>query len=107
VKEIDTAAKHASLMILFNSEPLAGVHSPEALLQANLRWLDRRGIDSWIAPDAQVEMNARLDRSIVGAGSRVSGTGIARRCVVFPGATLEAPADGALVGRRFRCVVPA
>jgi hypothetical protein len=33
VKEIDTTAKHASLMILFNSEPLAGVHSPEALLQ--------------------------------------------------------------------------
>src|ERR1700756_2298406 len=33
VKEIDATAKYASLMILFNSEPLAGIHSPEALLQ--------------------------------------------------------------------------
>src|SRR5258708_6683643 len=33
VKEIDAAAKHASLMILFNSKPLAGIHAPEAMLQ--------------------------------------------------------------------------
>src|SRR5260221_6588640 len=34
VKEIDTTAKNASLMILFNSEPLTGIHSPETLLQS-------------------------------------------------------------------------
>jgi hypothetical protein len=41
-----------------------------------------------------------LSRSIVGAGAVVRGAGELRDCVVFPGASLEAPSTRMLAGGR-------
>ncbi|MET0591580.1 MAG: sugar phosphate nucleotidyltransferase, partial [Polyangiaceae bacterium] len=73
------------------------IGSPASLLSANLRWLTRSGRTSWSAPDAAIGDGVVLERAIVGAGARVAGAGAVRECVVFPGATLTAPATRKLV----------
>jgi mannose-1-phosphate guanylyltransferase len=84
------------------------VGTPEALLRANLAWLDHRGLASYRSPDAHIGDGVRLERSIVGAGATVLGAGAVRDVVVFPGATLEAPAQRSIVGRTAAvAVVPA
>jgi mannose-1-phosphate guanylyltransferase len=76
------------------------IGSPPSLLRANLRWLARRGGTSWCAPGAKIDPLARLEASIVGAGARVTGAGFVRECVVFPGATMTAPATRKLVATK-------
>jgi mannose-1-phosphate guanylyltransferase len=75
------------------------VGTPETLLRANLRWLERHGLASHRAPDALVEEGVRLERSIVGASAVVRGAGLLRECMVFPGAELGAPASRTIAGR--------
>jgi mannose-1-phosphate guanylyltransferase len=81
------------------------IGEPGALLRANLRWLAQNGLESWCAPDAVVEAGVQLHDSIVGARCKVSGTGIVRETVVFPGATLVAPSDRELVATASRVAV--
>jgi mannose-1-phosphate guanylyltransferase len=64
---------------------------------AHARWLERRGARAFVAEGARVDRGVRLERSIVGAGAVVRGEGLVRACVVWPGATLEAPRDGVVV----------
>jgi len=78
------------------------VGTPAALLQANLRWLDRQGLAAYAAPDAQVEAGVRLERTIVGSGAVVRGSGRVYESVVFPGAEITAPEERALVAPRAR-----
>jgi mannose-1-phosphate guanylyltransferase len=75
------------------------VGTPDMLLRANLRWLERHELASYRAADARVEAGVRLERSIVGTGGAVVGDGIVRECVVFPGAVLRAPAVRTVAGR--------
>ncbi|HHH27594.1 MAG TPA: NDP-sugar synthase [Polyangiaceae bacterium] len=75
-------------------EAFSDVGTLEEYGEANMSWLDRRGLPSWVAPDAEVVGSAQLDRTLVGARARVVGQGRVRRCIVWPGATLEAPAFG-------------
>jgi mannose-1-phosphate guanylyltransferase len=82
------------------------VGTPEALLRANFRWLDRRGLAAWCAADARLDGEVRLERSLVGAGSAIRGAGIVRESVVFPGAELRAPNERAIAARRATLVVP-
>jgi len=82
------------------------VGTPAALLRANLRWLERQGVDSWRAPDARVADGVRLERSIAGAGASVLGAGSVRDSVVFPGARVRAPCERALVAPGARVDIP-
>jgi mannose-1-phosphate guanylyltransferase len=81
------------------------VGTAEILLRANLRWLDRRGLESWCAAEASVDGAVRLVRSIVGARAVVAGSGVVRESVAFPGAELRAPAARVLAGRSAQRVV--
>lgn len=62
--------------------------------EANMAWLEQRGRPFWAARSADVGQDVRLIQTVVGAGARVTGRGVVERCVVWPGATLEAPARG-------------
>lgn len=61
--------------------------------EANLAWLARRAAGSWVAPSADVGSEVELTQTVVGAGASVTGRGVVERCVVWPGATLRAPAS--------------
>ncbi len=75
--------------------PFTDLGTPEAYLAANLTWLAER--ESWVGPDAHVADGVRLKRSIVGEGARVVGSGLLLDCVVWPGATANAPLSRAVV----------
>jgi len=75
---------------------------PGSYLEANLGWLARHANHegSWLGPGAQLESGVRLSHSVVGAGAQIRGEGPVARCVVWPGATAQAPLSDAIVTRR-------
>lgn len=73
------------------------IGTPEGYLDANLAWLDARGLESVVAPDALVAPAVRLSRAVVARGARVEGAGELREVVVWPGATAHAPLARAVV----------
>jgi len=81
------------------------VGQPAALLRANLRWLERRGAESWSAPGAELDPGVRLERSIVGEGAKVRGAGVVTESVIFPGAELLAPNARMLAAKTSRLAV--
>lgn len=82
--------------------PWDDIGSLPSYLTANLRWLGAR--TSHVGHAARVE--ALLDRAIVGAGARVTGDGVLREVVVFPGAAAVAPLERAVVTNRGVVLVP-
>ncbi len=75
---------------------------------ANSRWLSRRGfgggapvvdggLDSFVHETARVAPGVSLIGSVVGAGAVVTGEGAVRGSVIWPGARVEAPLEGAVV----------
>ena len=62
---------------------------------ANLAWLGRR--ESFVHASASVDDGVTFDRSIVGEGARVEGSGAVERCIVWPGAAATAPLADAVV----------
>jgi len=72
------------------------IGSPGALLAANLRWLDRRRRNFWVAPRARVGAGISLRATVVCDDATVYGRGTVERCLVLPGAVLEAPACGVI-----------
>ena len=82
------------------------VGSLSGYLQANLAWLDERGLSSFVAEDASVAPGISLDQCLVGSAARLDGHGTLRRCVVWPGAAVAAPLEDAVVMPP-RTVVPA
>lgn len=77
--------------------PWTDAGDPHSLLSANLDWLTRRGIDSFVGAGAELANGVELRRALLGAGARVEGRGLLERCVVCPGATAVAPLCDALV----------
>ncbi|MCA9596241.1 MAG: NTP transferase domain-containing protein [Myxococcales bacterium] len=73
-------------------------------MEENQRFLDERGVESWIAPRSTVMDSVSPERSIVGPGAHVFGYGKLRRVVVWPGAEVRAPLDNAVVTRSGRIV---
>ncbi len=69
------------------------IGTPEQYLRANLMWLKKRGISSWVAPSAVMNPRVRLRECVVGEGSEVKGEGELERCVVLAGAVMQAPAQ--------------
>jgi mannose-1-phosphate guanylyltransferase len=86
----------AALQTFSCDAPFYDVGSPAGYLAANLAWLAARGAGSWTAPGAHVASTVRIDETVVGEGAEVRGAGTLRRCVVWPGATAEAPAQSAV-----------
>lgn len=98
------------------------VGSPGAYRQANLAWLeelarpsrgwfDQGGRElrleadgSWIGPGARVDARVMLERSVIGAGAVVEGSGTLSGCVVWPGARARAPLADAVVTTSGRVV---
>lgn len=62
---------------------------------ANQTWLGRRA--SWVGPGASIADGVSLERSIVGAGARVTGSGTLHEVIAWPGAALTAPLHRAVV----------
>jgi len=77
--------------------PFLDVGTPGAYLDANLRWLGRRGLAAWTGDGAHVAPGVTLDRVVVGAGARVLGGGRVERCVLWPGAEARAPLADTIV----------
>ncbi len=90
--------------------PFAGtfwdIGTVSAYVDANLAWLAERGLTSWVADGARVADGVELDGALVHAGARITGHGRLRRSIVWDDATCEAPADGVVVAKEGRAVVP-
>lgn len=101
--------------------PWLDVGSLEAYQRANLLWLeeyarptrawfDFEGVrgslegNSWIGAGARVAPRVSLERSVVGAGAIVEGSGHVARCVLWPGAKVRAPLTDAVVTSAGRIV---
>jgi NDP-sugar pyrophosphorylase family protein len=72
----------------------------ESYLGANLLWLashQKHEGASWLAPSARVSHGVQLERSLVGEGARVAGSGVLSECVVWPNTTAIAPLSRAIV----------
>ena len=73
---------------------------PASYLAVNLSWLDRHcGLApaAWIDSRARVEPGVTVERSLVGRGARVAGSGRLSHCVVWPGAVARAPLSNAVI----------
>lgn len=79
--------------------PFFDLGTPELYLDANVKWLERRGLDAWVHPTASIGPGVRLERAVVALGAKVEGEGTLRECVVWPGATAHAPCSGAVITR--------
>lgn len=80
------------------------IGTPAALLEANVRWLERAGKRFHRGDGATVAPGVALERSVVAAGGKVEGEGALERVVVLPGGRAVAPLRDAIVGRT--AVVP-
>jgi NDP-sugar pyrophosphorylase family protein len=86
--------------------PYFDVGSARSYLDANLAWLASRGQSSWVGPGAAVSPGVALDRVIIGDGATIGGKGMLDRCVVWPGAAVEAPLADAVVAPGHVVFVP-
>jgi len=66
-------------------------------LVENKRWLTNQGKRAWIGSDAVVDANVVVEDSIIGSGATVRGEGVLRGVVVWPGASVTAPLEDAVV----------
>ncbi len=73
------------------------IGSIAAYLQANARWLSRLGKREYVGAGAVVALGVTLEDSVIGAGARISGEGIVRGSVIWPGAQALAPLDQVVV----------
>ena len=61
---------------------------PEDLLQCNLEWLARRGLNNLVSTRAFVDKQVALDEAVIGDGAAVRDGAQLQRVVVFPDADL-------------------
>jgi len=90
-------ARGAELYAFPVDTPFFDVGSLDGYAAANEAWLSSRGLDAWVAGDAEVGGDVKLERTVVGARARVTGTGVVARCVVWPDAQVVAPLAEAVV----------
>jgi len=82
--------------------PWSDLGQLEDYWRANLAWLGDR--KQAIGAGATVLESVDLDRSVIGAGARVTGVGVLEQCIVWPSAQVEAPLRRAVVTRAGRIV---
>lgn len=80
-----------------SSAPWSDLGDLAAYVEANFEWLDRRGHRSWQAPEVVLPAGVELERCVLGAGVRVAGQGSLREVIAWPGASLSAPLERAVV----------
>lgn len=85
----------ARLDACFVDVPFVDVGTIAQYLAANAAWLAARDLASWAHPSANVDANADITGSVIGAGAII--TAPATRCVVWPGARVSAPLADAVV----------
>jgi NDP-sugar pyrophosphorylase family protein len=76
------------------------IGSIASYLEANLLWLEQHvnhAPASYLAPTARVSQGVRLERTVVGHGARVAGSGTLSECVIWPNTTAVAPLHRAIV----------
>jgi mannose-1-phosphate guanylyltransferase len=83
-----------------HTAPFFDIGTPGAYRDANVAWLAERHAPHWTGAGARVDPRVELDRTIVGAGAVVGGSGTLERCVGWPGATAMAPLADAIVTTR-------
>lgn len=66
-------------------------------LDANLGWLEQRGLSAWKHRSAVVARSVSLEASLIGERAVVDGVGSLERVVVWPGARATAPLADAVV----------
>jgi NDP-sugar pyrophosphorylase family protein len=79
------------------------VGTPSSYLRTNRDWLQSNSNSAggaFVAQSATVAAGVRVESSVVGAGARVTGSGLLRDCVVWPGSTAVAPLSGCVVTPR-------
>jgi mannose-1-phosphate guanylyltransferase len=76
-------------------------------LRANLDWLTRRGLACWQAPGGMIGPDVELQQTVIGSGATVTGRGLVRRSVIWPGARAVAPLSEVVVMRSGRVVAAA
>ena len=88
------------------SGPFIDIGSLGTYLAANLEWLARRSGPggSFLGEGARVDAGVVVASSIVGAGAHIEGSGLLDHCVIWPGATAQAPLSRSIVTRRGRVV---
>ncbi len=91
------------------SGPWRDLGTPQSYAAANRDWLAARGLACWVHPSARIGEGLVLSGSVVGAGACVDGPRGAEvtDAVVWPGATLRAPARRVVATRRLRLFLPA
>ncbi|NUP10375.1 MAG: NDP-sugar synthase [Polyangiaceae bacterium] len=77
--------------------PFFDLGTPRLYLDANIAWLARRGLDSYLHPSAVIGPEVSLERCVVAADARVEGRGVLKDVVVWPAATALAPLESAVV----------
>jgi mannose-1-phosphate guanylyltransferase len=77
--------------------PFFDIGTVARYLEANLDWLASRGLPSWVDRGAFLAPGVTLEGALVGEGATVRGAGALERCVVWPGASVEAPLADAVV----------
>jgi len=85
----------ARLDACFVDVPFVDVGTIAQYLAANAAWLAARDLASWAHPSANVDANADITGSVIGAGAIISAP--ATRCVVWPGGRVSAPLADAVV----------
>jgi mannose-1-phosphate guanylyltransferase len=87
--------------------PLAGrwcdIGTPDSYLLENLAWLveyANASGGSFVASSAEIGAGVSVERSVVGNGARVTGSGRIERCVIWPGSSAVAPLHGCVVTPR-------
>ncbi len=71
----------------------------EAYLEENLRWLRESGVTTYLGEGAVVQAGVNVVESILGDCTSVIGHGVLSEVVVWPGATVAAPLERAIVMR--------
>ncbi|MBV1858180.1 MAG: nucleotidyltransferase family protein [Nannocystaceae bacterium] len=66
---------------------------PADVLQCNLEWLKRRGLDSYVAPGVELPTGVRLDRCVIGSGVRIHDVTEMREVVAFAGSVRCGPSS--------------
>jgi mannose-1-phosphate guanylyltransferase len=77
--------------------PFFDIGTVARYLEANLDWLTSRGLASWVDRGAVLAPGVTLEGALVGEAATVLGGGALERCVVWPGASAEAPLVDAVV----------
>jgi mannose-1-phosphate guanylyltransferase len=69
----------------------------QAYVAANFAWLAERGAESFVASDVEWAPGVEVERSVIGVGAKLLGSGRVRDVVAWPGATVTAPLERAVV----------